>query len=335
MHWESDPTACSVSTECNVTFHLKYAFQYCGPDYPGTYASYLPCTRVPQCCIEAGNGCPAQNSRGYAHPDCGEVLPSDLDLDFGNIQLGDGTILFGVTGQFLSFSESDSYAVFEKTFTHTYTSAEGFSCTAQNANQPPCTYTVRGANRERPDGCQEIAYSDTAAAFESFNCQVNNFRASYGVEVTVTNLAISSGSPEVTMFPIQQIYRNQPQPVTIDIPTADASGQQVQFSWFDGISFDAGPIRFDANLNNLQEWIEGPVSAYYGSQSPAQTRSRYLYVNNAQYIGPADSVRDGRIVWDVGQGTLETLELDTRITFCFCFFLHTLLIKQVYVRQTI
>ena len=251
-------------------------------------------------------------------------LPSELDLDFGNIQLGDGTILFGVTGQFLSFSESDSYAVFEKTFTHTYTSAEGFSCTAQNANQPPCTYTVRGANRERPDGCKEIAYSDTAAAFESFNCQVNNFRASYGVEVTVTNLAISSGSPEVTMFPIQQIYRNQPQPVTIDIPTADASGQQVQFSWFDGISFDAGPIRFDANLNNLQEWIEGPVSAYYGSQSQDPINppegSRLLYVNNAQYIGPADSVRDGRIVWDVGQGTLETLELDSESLFAFPFF---------------
>ena len=291
-----------------MTFHLKYAFQYCGPDYPGTWASYLPCNRVPECCIAPGNGCPATNSRGHAHPNCGEELPDSLDLPFGNIQMGDGTILFGLTGTFSSFSESDSYAVFEKTFTHTYQNDDGFSCTASNANQPPCTYTVRGANRERPDGCQVLGYSDTQRGYESFNCQINNFRASYGVEVTVTNLAIASGSPEITMFPIVQIYRNQPQPVTIDIPTADTSGQQVQFNWFEGISYDAGPIRYDANLNNLQEWIEGPVAAYYGSNRDTGAGFTIpLYVKNAQYIGPSDNVRDGRIVWDVDQGTRSTI----------------------------
>ncbi|MDC3321337.1 hypothetical protein OAV88_01930 [bacterium] len=239
-----------MSTTCNVTFHLTYAFQYCGPDYPGGSqwdATYLPCRKVPTCCRTSPSDpdCNEFNTRGEPNPNCGEIVTA---LPFSDVTLGDGSIIQDIAGVFKSFSVSNSYAVFEATFYHEYESSGGFTCTASNAGSAPCEYRVRAANRERPKPCSGLAYDANSLSAAAFNCQINNFRASYGFEVKVTNLAIASGSPQVTMFPVVQIFRNQPQPVTIDIPTADSSGQQVNFDWFGGIRFDAGPVLFDANL---------------------------------------------------------------------------------------
>ena len=54
------------------------------------------------------------------------------------------------------------------TFSHVYESATGFSCTASNAGSPPCVYTVRAANRERPKPCTEQGYN--ADALKSLSC---------------------------------------------------------------------------------------------------------------------------------------------------------------------